>query len=657
MKRVYYVDQERIESYLPFNRELGLTHYINQLPHVVLASGAKKLLCHFTAFAEFLDALSDALYKYHQQEEEKEEEMREPLPIVVDPLPVDDIVRPWYEIAGDDDDDEPSTDIMDESPQQEALPPQQQQQQPLMIDTINIGQLCSQAWNWHNDVIQRTREQLTSYYAYSYMLSWVSFCRLFYLNIFNDRAKFARFNESPLSDHAYNQSIQNIVCIIVSDEPVGHYSIRETWNTLNLLVPTMYQRQYSLEMKEYMHIVLFRYATFLAHFFGDSEDEELFDDPSFVAYRGDDETLLTEEEQRLRQEERDIAAAIRANDENGAEGEESDDDDECNGTLTVEPFDEYKSLEVPIHADYAIKSNYILEGELFFYNQLLRLNLSAHFMACSEITLAYNRYAGNYSEILIRCLDVCVEMINTVTSSKVLRYETGERYKTGVAPAHLYHGEKERFTRAWPGSSNEPGDVIARYRPNDNLKISETRRMSIAMVCTAYQTEMHETIRRMKHAGEESDANHNNSDNKPPHRLFPFHYTEYEREMVLLTHVTVSEWLNYGAYKDVDTIRNTFIIEEMRPLHDIDQIIVRHGERHRRRGTQKPAMPYMVKLVQVYYVVDINSRDMRVYATHFFFEAVLLWLALACKYKLVPLRLIHTTLIPMITTLQEFLLV
>ena len=641
MKRVYYVDQEQLESYVPFDRELGLLNYVNQLPRVVLASGTKKLLCHFTAFSEFIDALSEALYEHHHNHH-RDDDTRA---IEVDPLPIiNDVVRPWYEIAGDDDEDEeePTVDIMTEDV---VVPP---------IESIDIGKLCSRSWDWHNDVIQRTREHLTSYYAYSYMLSWVSFCRLFYLSVFRDRVKYTRFIETPLSEHAYNQSIQNTVCIIVSEAPVALYTIRETWNTLNLLVPTMYQRQYSPEMKEYMHIVLFRYATFMAHYFTEDEDEELFDDPSFIAYRGDDESILTEEEQRLRQEQREIAAAVAAND-----GDDNvDDDSDEDGALTVEPFDEYTNLEVPIHAAYAVKSNFILEGELFFYNQLLRLNLSAQFRACSEITLAYTRYAGNYGEIVSRCLDVCIEMINTVTSSKVLRYETVERYKTGIAPAHLYHGEKERFTRAFPGSSNEPGDVIARYRPNDNLKISETRRMSIAMVCAAYQTEMHETIRRMRTTGEETDSVMDV--HAPPHRLFPFHYTEYEREMVLLTHVTVCEWLNYGAFKGVDTLRNNFIIEEMRPLHDIDQIIVRHGERHRRTGhgdTQKPVMPFLVKLVQVYYVVDINSRNMRTYVTHFFFEAVLLWLALACKYKLVPLRLVHTTLVPMITTLQEFLLI
>ena len=100
------------------------------------------------------------------------------------------------------------------------------------------------------------------------------------------------------------------------------------------------------------------------------------------------------------------------------------------------------------------------------------------------------------------------------------------------------------------------------------------------------------------------------------------------------------------------------MIEETRSLQEIDQIFVAHKERNNNRSVvkKKAIVPYLVKLVQVYYVIDINDTEIRSYATHFFVEAYFLWLALLCKYKLVPSKLIHEKLRPMVATMQEFLL-
>ncbi len=610
MKRVYFVDEETRESFLEYDRDQSLTFYIRQTANCVLPSSSKKLLLHFCSFSAFLDTLNNELIPHCLPAITEKPVVLPKITLVEKPL------RQWYEIS--EEEEEETADIMADMP--EILPP---------VMNIELVPLCGRAWEWHNDVIRRKDEILTSYYAYSYMLSWVSFCRLFYMSVIRDKERYGLFNDFAPSDHVYNQTIQNIMCIVVSASPTSEYTVREAFETAGRLVPTMYFRQYTKTMKEYTHIILFRYATFLSKFFIDEEDDVLFDDPSFVVYH--DNTVDGEEEE---------------------EEEEEDEED----IMTTEAFDEYKNLSVPVHTHHNLKSRYVLEGELLFYSQLMRLNLSSKLQSLPLMDLAYNRHAGNYSEILTRCLNACCEMITSITSNKILRYETGEGFKSNLSFAHLYHGEKERFTRLWPGSSNEPGDVIGRFRPNDNLKISETRRLSIPMLCTMYQTEMQETIIRMK----DSEF----ADETQESRLFPFYYVEYEREIVLLARVSIIEWLNYGALKNVPHIKNAFIIEEMRPLQDIDEILILHKERHHRTGGRvntpgkvPHVMPYLVKLIQVYYVIDINHYDIRVYSTHFFVEAFVLWLALSSNYKLIPFKLIHEILRPMVTTLKEFLLV
>src|SRR6201999_3508667 len=94
--------------------------------------------------------------------------------------------------------------------------------------------------------------------------------------------------------------------------------------------------------------------------------------------------------------------------------------------------------------------------------------------------------------------------------------------------------------RLWPESSSESGDVIAKFRPNDNLKISETRKLTVPIICSMYQESLQKIIMKMKEDGNSinSDLNH-----------YTFYHLNYEREIVLLTKVCTSQWFDYEAYK------------------------------------------------------------------------------------------------------------
>lgn len=632
MKRVFLVDESRREPVLTYNPDLGLAYYAHEVLRIILPSSNKKLLEHFTEFSTFLDTLNTEITLHYFPDPSLVTTTATTTTSTtttttttkpVEPKPF----RPWYEV--EETSEEETADVMGEGENEIQPEPEPVIDQPSYIDSIDLTKLCHIAWEWHNDVIHRKREVFTSFYAYSYMLSWVSFCRLFYMNIIKNKEKHLKYSQTALDSHEYTEKIRFYACIVVNSSTLREYSLEELWETLGHLVPTMYHVQYTGAMKEYVHMLLFRYSTFLSCFFPDEEGEVLFSgDPSFVSYSVPKINQFGEQEEEEEEEE-----------------ETQIDDNE----IFTETFDEYKSLTIQVSPSYSLRSRYLLEGELLFYSQLMRINLSSRFQALPLMNLAYNRHPGNYSDILMRCLLIICEMNSQIISNKVLRYETGEQFKTCLSHIHLYHGQKELFTRLWPGSGNEPGDVIEKFRPNDNLKIAETRRMAVPMICNAYLSLMQSVIMGMKETLEKAT-------NGVQPRLYPFPCVDYEREMVALTKICTIEWLNYGALGNVSDLKKAFIIEETSSLEEIDQILILHRMRQMRKQAKQPvAVPYLVKLIQIYYIIDINGDTVQSYATHFFVEAYFVWLALCFKYKLVPMKLFHEKTQPMIKSIHAFL--
>ena len=622
MKRVYFVDEALRDPVLNYDEALGLGYYALEVSRIILPSSSKLLLQHYSAFSVFLDKLSDEVilqslpYSPVVTTATTATTTTTTTSTTTTTTTTQERVREWYEFASSE--EEPTDDIM----QEEMVTVNEQPPQHHPVDIVS---LCGTAWEWHNDVIHRKSEQFTSFYAYSYMLAWVSFCRLFYLSVLNDAAKYTRYSMTRLDSHAYPLSMQYISCIVLTDSVLDRYTISETWETLGHLVPTLYYTQYTPTMKEYTYMLLFRYATFIARYFTDPDDECLFaDDPSFTQYH-------------------EALGVVTLDEDEEGFGEDDADDD-----MMFETFDEYKNMTTEVHPNYSLKSRYLLEGELLLYSQLMRLNLSGRFQAFAPIKLPYNQHASNYSGILDLCLLACCKTNTAIVSNKVLRHETNEQFKGSMAHIHLYHGQKELFTRLWPGSGNEPGDVIAKFRPNDNLKIAETRRLAVPELCHSYQVEMQAVVKNLK---ETMEAN-----NQRECRLFPFNYVEYEREMVMLTKICTIEWLNYGGLGSTIELKKAFLIEETCELREIDQILVAHRMRQLRKTVKQPVVqPYLVKLMQIYYVVDINESEIRGYATHFFVEAYYVWLAICLKYKLIRPSLFHEESCPIIKTILRFL--
>ena len=577
----YYVGESDRDSFVSYSPPYqSSSSYIKAIKNCILPSGNMTLLQHFTAFATFIDNLMEKSRK------QRSVATRAAAICVVQ--------------------DEPETCDIDDEEEYE----------------INYGELCGLAWSWHDDVIHR-KEALTSFYAYSYLLSWGCFCRLFYLAISCDAQKSNAYDTQLLSKHAYNESLASLVCLIVSPLVVSQYSMHELWKTASLLHPVLYHSQYDESMKEYTHIVFYRYTSFLSCRYADDTEPELleylFDDPSFVVFDPEPAPAPT------------------------IQNEDDDEDEEAYDEMgTEETFDQYKETLIPVHRHYSLKSRFIFDPELLFQPQLLRLNLSSKFMAFYNNErhgkkLSYTRQASHYCEVLSRCLGALVEMINQVSVHKSLRYAINDRYKSQLCDYHLYHGEKQLFMRRWPESSSDAADVIAKLRPNDNLTIAETRRLTVAHLTNTYKTSIQGVIQKMKGVG-----NGVGSKAAPYKALYPFYAIEYEREILLLARECTIQWLSFGSCRYAEELANAFILEEMPDIEElsslqrINQILIQHQLMHRKNAAAPRSQIhyYLVKLVQVYYVIDISAKDLALYVTHFFCEAYHLWLSLVCSSPL-----------------------
>ena len=633
-KRVFYVHQGIDEDYLKYDARRGLLYYAARVKKRSLPAHLTRLLEHYTAFAAFIDDLSERILKT--------------------PVPSPSNNGPQSKKNSK----RPCTKQEEEEEEEETMSIEE-----TVIDRIDMHELCSLAWAWYHEVIARD-EPLTTEYAYSYVYAWSSFARLFYLTLRSESAEKARrYSRQRLGDHAYNQLVAPVQCIIVSGYSMARYSTRDLYESARLVVSTLYRCQYSEDMKQYLHILFFRYATFLSLYYADdhqfdSEDDDdddgetveeiidnLFDDPSFVEYREMDMAVTTTTTTTTTK-----ATPTTEEDEMMAMGE---------------TYDEYKKhVRIPVHRKYCLKYGFVEAGELLFGNQLRRIDMSSKLATLTRSARRpdYTTETSRYYEVVNRCLQACCAMIRLIAAHPMLYHDCNEEYMRQTTHIHMYHSEKESFVRAWPGSSDSPGDVMNKLRPNDNLRVAQTRKVPLSTLCAMYEESVQKVLGKMKESSGASSSSASTTTN-----LYAFYNVQYEREIVLLTQVCIRKWCDFQEFRRVQEMKTVFIIEEMSDaeLIRIDDIVklLRSdaGQQKKKKTTTKKrsggqSMVYLIKLVQVYYIIDTNTGDddgspMRIYATHFFVEAFVTWLAWNVQCGVLASHILPPTLIPLVELL------
>lgn len=677
MRKIRYNARAGQEPFLDYVAPF-MADYMAAMKNFILPSKEDTLLRHFDAFATFIDSLSDYIFDRHERRKRLSGESKAVMPSPYGAPKGPGIfaakrVKAWYDSASSSSssssEEEMTVDI-DEGhlPRRGiglSMLGEMQNDDTLFIDeelVINMGELSSIAMDWHNDVIGRGKV-LTGRYANCYFLSWTCFCRLFYLIIYDMPVKYKAYKNCVAAKHPYCLANANSN-LIVTPVPLKEYSIRNLWNTMRPLVDTLYTVQYNHTMKEYLHIIFFRYCSFLTVVCGATPNNAI--EEELGAYGGDDdddggEYDDEEEEDEIYDDPSFVILTRKTTNGNDEEEEEVELDDELD--ITEEPFDAYKQLTVPVHPKYSITSKFVYEGELLFYSQIMRVNLSVKLMNYYKASQHYanQMYPLAYMERIEMCKEAWFAMTNELVVHKEISGSINEIFKSAMIHIYMYHGEKERFTREYPESSNDSSDVISKIRRNDFLKISEIRQITLATLANIYHTGLEEVLQRFGEASTQQlrlngiQGGGGGGDTTPVN-LQPFETIIYEREMTLVTFTCTTEWLRYKSGQNWETIQDYFIVEDITLIW---RVIIAFARRHmvaasnagikRNITTSAPTtngtrMPYLLKLMQVYYVVDMEPQGKGIYATHFLVEAYLMWLKLLHTQKYLPSKLIHPTL-------------
>jgi hypothetical protein len=594
-------------------------------------------------------------------------------------------------------------------------------------ELVDINVICSIAWEWHNNLRARKVTSFTSVYAIAYLMSWSGFCRMYYLKRLSSLSK--EYLDKTAMDFEFTRMVSQRKFIVASVEPIMRYSLRELWNAIRLAISSLYTHSFSNEMKDYIYQLFIRYCALMTVSCTSKEDEhEMLDDSSFFKYNDSD------------------------SDDSGDDDDDDDDDNDEGDADEEEDFFHYKKKCIPVNSRYSMKSNYVYEGELIFYHQLSRLNLSTTIHLLHEnkeknrITLHGidddDNDNGSDTQAKLRFVEKCLiswsSFVSEISQNPHVFPSTKEIFRGLIMNIYLYHGERERYVRNCAESNNEAGDILNEFRPDDFNELQSLRKLVIQKIMETHHESFlgylngillktinqgsgnrngDANIRINKQNGSLSSKVNTNGSNRSRLQMsnkttsgtfgVPFSIYDsddnngsvrdtdiranntwieddenvpcltYEKECILATKVSITEWFRYNRVECAKEIGDTFIIEELQDsMESIDNIFAKHkmyvlnqqkngdhrGGRKRKivkrignnpNETHKKEIPYIVSLMRIYYVIDINDiENVKIYKTKLFPKAFLTWLTLLVRYGFVKRKALHPTFIDLVNSME-----
>lgn len=299
---------------------------------------------------------------------------------------------------------------------------------------IDLAPIFELSWNWFLE-IDGMRGDFTGRLANARLLSWAQCCILFHLTIYSGDKE----SDSVLHKRIRGKASEFCYCgmllskdsnVVITDSVINKFSLDEMWMSMRLIIPTLYQNPYDVDMKDYFYALFFRYASFLT--MPQKGLDKLMDNPKF--YR---KFMPTE-----------------------------GDDEEDSGDEEEEAFDEYKKQEIPIGEGYFLTSEYFYEGELLFVSQMRRFFLSTELTKCSdEYRFIFREPPTKNRLVVVR--QSLEKMVREVSVDGQLRQSVNEEFKKHCLSLYLYHGEAERFKRMYPNMNTRASEILAQARPAD----------------------------------------------------------------------------------------------------------------------------------------------------------------------------------------------
>ena len=476
-----------------------------------------------------------------------------------------------------------------------------------MLAELQLSMIYNTLFRWHGDIMTRRGEQMTGAYAVSYFASWGACARTFHLLVCSQPEKLPLYAESTASEHLYCQIASKRANVLVSTVPIIQYRVGDIWNSMRIITSTLYLYNFSPPMRNYIYALFFRYGDLLASQQADEEIDTVFDNPLFVIENIDD-------------------------------GGGDDDDDDDDG------FDAYKKLSITANKTYRIHNEFLYEGEVIFYHQLHRLQLSCDLIRYHKsnnvaIQIKYTKGIKRI-DMLKLALDHWYAMCLSVAKDTYLKQTLIEKYTIMRTDMHLYHGDRERYIRKFPTAATDARDILQESRPLQMTAINNTQSLVLADLFTTFKNAYTTSFESLAHEG----------DTAFEERVFEQGSEEwlmptFEQEVMLLTKLSTSLYFELQIVKDFKALDGAFILEELVTLQHIEERVFL------KRAKGKKVWPVFLKLMRIYYVMDGE----KVFKSLFFVEAYFVWLCLCLRSKLIKEDAIHPTLIPIIKKLNNLI--
>jgi hypothetical protein len=622
MNSVSNIRYKRPRSDDPYLEYESIAHYSNKMASFIIPFDNLNLCKHLTEYSKFIDALYN--------EDNVLMKLKGTVSKVHDHL--------WFLKLGMDLEEEEDEIVMEVERNGGGAP---------------YDDICNLSWEWHNNIKSR-ESPFTSLYAINYFLSWGSFCRVYYLNIMliDTKGCSQELLSRTASDYKFTEMVDETHYIIVHDQPIMQYSIQFIFHAIKVVLPVLYTYSYSTEMRDYIYHLFLRYCSIISVACEDEDEEDMIlDHPSHYISHNTSTTTA-----------------------NNEEVEESG----TSGLMQDEDFNAFKKTCIPMNSRYSITSKYIYLGETLFYSQLARINLSLRLVNASQKSpIKFHEYGTLKESVLLikLCLDAWHKFICKVAIHPEIRTTIKECFHTDSMHLFLYHGEKAHYKRECPESNHEPGDIISETRSDDFTALQSVRKIVIKDISTlfykGYIQFLNEIVTTASNGDHDDDrdsipsfnernaytpktvsypsnvhtsvgndsGNHHHVDLRSNGVSLNVPYLDHEKECVLATKVCTLNWFRYNRVESWKVINESFIIEELcDTMTPIDNIFIDH-QRVRSYNIKHPA--YLVRLMRIYYVIDINQKVMEIYQTDVFPKAYSLWLCLLLKYSYIKESILH----------------
>lgn len=474
------------------------------------------------------------------------------------------------------------------------------------LEMLNLPLIANTLLQWHSDIISRRGETMTGLYAACYFLSWGVYARAFHLRVSLQSDKLTLYAHSNAYDHLYCRMVSKRSNVVITDAPLIDYSADELWTSMRIITPSLYTYPFSLPMRNYVYALFFRYADLLS--MEHEPNLDMFDNPRFVA--------LSQQQQQQQEEE----------EETNIEGHDD--------------FDDYKKLKLPANTSYDIQSDFVYEGELLFFNQLYRLQLSTdltryHERETHTLRIDYTKKLTRLAFVRI-ALEQWSETLIILTRDTQYKESLITRYTHTRTDMHLCHGDRERHKRAFPTSACDARDVLLEARPLEMDRVNRSQGMVLGDLILCFKRNYMTTLGGDNHENYEHHVLEEGGES--------WIVVEYEQEALLLTRICTRLFMEYHKVKGLYKMDDAFLFEELVSLQRIEEVFFLDKTTN---------WPVFLKLLRVYYVLDTVTK--KLFRSVFFVEAYFVWLGLCLRNKVITIDAIHPKLLDLTQKLNDLI--